>query len=114
MTLNNVSNPEPRVGANKGPSSDLAESVAGEEDPGASVDLARAAAPGRSDPPAARRDNGDKDSRTPTSPSGETLLGTPESGQEACPRCGGTGTLAGRDCPECQGSGKLNVGIGGV
>lgn len=77
-------------------------------------DLALAAGSGRSDRPAARCDNEGKDSQAPTSPSGETLLGTPESGQEACPRCGGSGTLAGRDCPECQGSGKVNVGIGGV
>jgi len=55
---------------------DLAESVAGEEDPGASLDV----------------------------PMTEDL----------CPRCGGSGKLAGRDCPECQGTGKVTVGIGGA
>lgn len=114
MTINNVSHPGRRGGVNKGPPLDLAESVAGEEDPGASVDLALAAGPGRSNRPGARCDNAGKDSQAPMGPSGETLLGTPESGQEACPRCGGSGTLAGRECPECQGSGKVNVGIGGV
>ena len=92
---------------------DLAESVAGEEDPGAAIDL-EMASPGRSDPPLGRRDNERQDAQTPTSPSGEALLDMPESGHDACPRCGGSGTLAGRECPECQGSGKLNVGIGGV
>ena len=61
---------------------DLSQSVAGEEDPGASIDMARAAAasPGRPDQPAA----------------GETF----------CPTCGGSGKLAAGTCPECEGTGK--------
>lgn len=67
--------------SNSGPAPDLAESVAGEEDPGASVDV-----------PA----------------------GTAGTGEDVCPRCGGSGSLAGRECPECLGSGKVNAGIGGA
>lgn len=62
---------------------DLAESVAGEEDPGASVDLALPA-------------------------------GTPGTGDDACPRCGGSGRSGDRACPDCRGTGKVNVGIGGA
>lgn len=63
------------------PAPDLSESVAGEEDPGASLDI----------PPA-----------------------TPGTGEAPCPKCGGSGTLAGSSCPECQGTGKVTVGIGGA
>jgi RecJ-like exonuclease len=63
---------------------DLAgESVAGEEDPGASIDLAAAAA------------------RQPT--------GTPGISEDVCYTCGGTGRLNGSACPECEGTGKINA-----
>jgi hypothetical protein len=75
---------------------DLSESAAGEEDPGAVLDI----------PPTA--------SQTPMSPGDEAPLGTPGTGENVCPRCGGTGKLAGRECPECQGTGKVTVGIGGA
>jgi hypothetical protein len=65
---------------------DLAESVAGEEDPGAAIDLPMAAA----------------------------APGTPGTGEDVCPRCGGSGKLAGGDCPVCQGTGKVTVGTGGA
>jgi hypothetical protein len=55
------------------PPLDLTESAAGEEDPGAALDL-------------------------PVKPTGP--------GDDACPSCGGTGKLAGRDCPMCHGTGK--------
>lgn len=78
---------------------DLAESVAGEEDPGAGVDLSIGNAPGRAD--------------QPMSPGDQAPVGTPGTGQTVCPRCGGSGQLAGRACSECEGTGKINVGIGG-
>jgi hypothetical protein len=64
---------------------DLAQSVAGEEDPGASV-----------------------------SPGDEAVPGTPGTGERPCPDCGGSGRQAGRDCPACQGTGKVTAGIGGA
>jgi hypothetical protein len=94
---------------------DLAESVAGEEDPGASVDVAMAAnAPGRSDQPAGRRGNEPVGAQPPMSPGDEAPPGTPGTGEDVCPRCGGSGKLAGGDCPVCQGTGKVTVGIGGA
>jgi hypothetical protein len=75
----------------------FSESVAGEEDPGASVDLV--AAPRAS--PAPRE--GD-----------DAPPGTPGTGEALCPACGGSGSVAGgARCPECNGTGKVTRGIGG-
>jgi hypothetical protein len=63
------------------------ESVAGEEDPGASLDL-----PPANDVPSA----------------------TPGTGENVCPKCGGSGKVVGITCTECQGSGKVTRGIGGA
>lgn len=65
---------------------DLSESVAGEEDPGASIDIA---------------------------PGDQAAPGTPGAGDTVCPACGGSGRRGVGDCPECQGTGKVVVGIGG-
>ena len=59
-------------------------SVAGEEDPGASLDAGDEAAPG-----------------------------TPGTGEAPCQRCGGSGKIAGTACPTCGGTGKVVHGIGG-
>jgi hypothetical protein len=64
---------------------DLSTSAAGEEDPGASI------APGDQAP-----------------------AGTPGTGEDVCPDCGGSGQRAGKQCPTCQGTGKVTVGIGGA
>ncbi|WPH22492.1 hypothetical protein [Variovorax paradoxus] len=71
----------------------FAESVAGEEDPGASVDLVQ--------PP-------------PMRPGDEAPQGTPGTGETVCRLCGGSGrSKDGEPCPQCGGTGKVNVGIGG-
>jgi rubrerythrin len=94
---------------------DLAESVAGEEDPGASVDLsAAAAAPGRSDQPAGNRGNQPSGGQAPMSPGDEAPAGTPGTGEDVCPNCGGSGRAASGACPICGGTGKVTVGIGGA
>jgi len=94
---------------------DLAESVAGEEDPGASVDLALSAdSPGRSDQPAGQRGDQPSGAPAPMAPGDEAPAGTPGTGEDVCPRCGGSGQLGGRTCPDCEGSGKVTVGIGGA
>jgi hypothetical protein len=100
-------------GASTGKELDLAESVAGEEDPGASVELTAGAMPGRSDQPAS---GGDKPTggQAPMRPGDEAPEGTPGTGETVCPRCGGSGKLGASDCPDCQGSGKVTVGIGGA
>jgi hypothetical protein len=94
---------------------DLAESVAGEEDPGASVDLALSAdLPSRSDQPAGPRGDEPAGAQPPMAPGDEAPAGTPGTGEDVCPRCGGSGQLGGGACPDCQGTGKVNVGIGGA
>lgn len=94
---------------------DLAESVAGEEDPGASVDVAPSAElPGRSDQPAGGRGDEPSGKQAPMAPGDEAPAGTPDTGEDVCPRCGGSGRLGARTCPDCQGTGKVNVGIGGA
>jgi hypothetical protein len=95
---------------------DLAESVAGEEDPGASIDMAAAQAnsPGRSDQPAGQRGDQPSDAAPPMSPGDEAPQGTPGTGENVCPDCGGSGQRAGRACPTCEGTGKVTVGIGGA
>lgn len=94
---------------------DLAESVAGEEDPGASIDLAlNAGSSGRSDQPAGQRAGQPSGGSPPMSPGDEAPVGTPGTGEDVCPKCGGRGTVDGATCPECGGTGKVNVGIGGA
>ncbi|MBA3772534.1 MAG: hypothetical protein H0X13_08650 [Ramlibacter sp.] len=68
---------------------DLAESVAGEEDPGASIDLT-------------------------VLPGNQLPGGAPGPGDNLCPNCGGSGHAAEGDCPVCLGTGKVTVGIGGT
>lgn len=101
--------------SNSGPALDLAESVAGEEDPGAAVDVSLSSdRPGSSDQPAGARPDKRSGGQRPMKPGDEAPAGTAGTGENVCPRCGGSGTLAGRECPECLGTGKVNVGIGGA
>ena len=94
---------------------DLAQSIAGEEDPGASIDLSiEAGSPARSDQPAGRRADEPTGAPPPMSPGDEAPVGTPGTGEDVCPSCGGTGRIGGQTCPECEGTGKVNVGIGGA
>jgi hypothetical protein len=50
----------------------------------------------------------------PLAPGDEAPAGTPGTGEDICPLCGGRGKDdSGQTCRECQGTGKVNVGIGG-
>jgi hypothetical protein len=95
---------------------DLHESVAGEEDPGASLDLAvrTPASPGASDQPAGAAGAQPGAPTPPMAPGDEAPVGTPGTGEDLCRACGGSGMLNGAACPECEGTGKINVGIGGA
>jgi DnaJ-class molecular chaperone len=73
---------------------DLKESVAGEEDPGASLDVAVADEAGMK-------------------PGDQAPPGSPSAGENVCARCGGSGRLGASDCPDCGGTGKITTGIGG-
>ena len=87
---------------------DLAsESVAGEEDPGASLDMSvGSSSPGSgtgpvSEPPAT------------LNPGDEAPAGTPGTGENICRECGGSGRVGEAVCAFCNGSGKVIVGVGG-
>jgi hypothetical protein len=84
---------------------DLSRPVAGEEDPGATIEPAASAGATRSGGPAGPP--------APMRPGDEAPAGTPGTGEDVCPACGGAGRLSGRACPACQGSGRVNRGIGG-
>ncbi|MFV0625102.1 hypothetical protein ACBY01_13980 [Sphingomonas sp. ac-8] len=49
----------------------------------------------------------------PSTPGDDVAPGTPGTGENLCPRCGGTGRIDGSECPECEGTGKVIEGIGG-
>jgi hypothetical protein len=48
------------------------------------------------------------------SPGDEAPVGTPGTGLDVCPRCGGSGRVNGETCANCDGTGQVNVGIGGA
>ncbi|HEX6363556.1 MAG TPA: hypothetical protein VFZ93_11390 [Albitalea sp.] len=50
----------------------------------------------------------------PMAPGDEAPAGTPGTGEDVCPRCGGSGRLGASMCPECEGRGKVIRGIGGA
>ena len=99
------------------------ESVAGEEDPGASMDVtaaikanqvAVAQMTGASNPPAGGGIRQPSGAQAPMSPGDDAPPGTPGTGENVCPGCGGSGQQAGSECAQCQGTGKVTVGIGGA
>lgn len=49
---------------------------------------------------------------SPAHPGDETPPGSPQSAEGLCPRCGGSGRIAGNDCPDCEGSGTVTVIVG--
>lgn len=46
-------------------------------------------------------------------PGDEAPPGTPDTGEDVCPRCEGEGAVGGEDCPVCGGTGYVITGIGG-
>ena len=79
---------------------DLETSVAGEEDPGASNDVGSAVESQRP--------------RNDMAPGDQAPRGTPGTGEDVCPECGGSGRTARGACPNCAGTGKVTVAIGGA
>ena len=94
---------------------DLATSVAGEEDPGASMDMAvPSGTEGRNDQPAGQPPMQPSNAQAQMAPGDEAPTGTPSTGESVCPQCGGSGKLGASACPDCLGTGKVIVGIGGA
>ncbi|MEO5660010.1 MAG: hypothetical protein ABIQ90_09455 [Polaromonas sp.] len=85
------------------------ESVAGEEDPGAALDMSGSS-------PSAKE--GGSQAVTPASeplnPGDEAAAGTPGTAENICRECGGSGRVKNAVCPSCNGSGKVIVGVGGA
>lgn len=51
--------------------------------------------------------------RPDLAPGDEAPPGTPGSGEDVCPRCGGSGKVDGTRCEECAGTGRVIHGVGG-
>ena len=47
-------------------------------------------------------------------PGDQAPPGTPGTGENVCPKCGGTGTSEGAPCRHCGGTGVVIEGIGGA
>lgn len=71
------------------------ESVAGEEDPGAALDMPAGGA-------------------AALNPGDEALPGTPGTGENLCRECRGSGRLNNAACTACGGTGKITTGVGGA
>lgn len=48
----------------------------------------------------------------PKNPGDEVAQGTPQTGEDVCPRCQGSGQVEGGSCPDCGGSGTVIVNVG--
>ena len=53
-------------------------------------------------------------SNEPLNPGDQAVPGTPGTGENLCPDCGGTGRIDAGECPTCGGTGKVVEGIGGA
>lgn len=49
----------------------------------------------------------------PSKPGDDAPPGTPGTGENLCPRCGGAGKVEAGPCPTCAGTGVVNSGVGG-
>lgn len=50
----------------------------------------------------------------PLNPGDDAAPGTPGTGENICPQCGGSGEWQGSECAQCGGSGRVIEGIGGA
>ena len=95
------------------------ESVAGEEDPGASLDMPAGASSSSSSssyfsPGASPGSGGAPAVPDLPDPVQETPAATPFPGEKTCRECGGSGQFGASACPRCNGSGKVAVRQGGA
>lgn len=49
----------------------------------------------------------------PLHPGDQAAPGTPGTGENLCPACGGDGQIDGKPCATCEGTGTVITGIGG-
>jgi RecJ-like exonuclease len=50
----------------------------------------------------------------PLNPGDQAAPGTPSTGENSCPECGGSGTIDGKECENCGGTGRIIQVIGGA
>jgi len=50
----------------------------------------------------------------PMNPGDAAPPGTPGTGENLCPECGGTGRCEGRECANCGGTGRVVQAVGGA
>ena len=55
----------------------------------------------------------DEMSVEPLNPGDDAAPGTPGTGENVCPTCGGSGRIDGAECAVCGGTGRVIEGIGG-
>ena len=70
------------------------------------------AVPPANDQPAGDHEVTDTSAQTAMNPGDEAPTGTPGTGENVCPRCGGSGKQGTSACPDCGGTGRVNVNIG--
>ncbi|WP_426144495.1 hypothetical protein [Polaromonas sp. DSR2-3-2] len=118
MTQQPAPSPAGRMNQSTGPASKTAsgsapevnadsQSVAGEEDPGAALDMSGALPP-KPFVVTVPMPTGS------VNPGDEAPEGTPGTGEGLCRDCGGSGRVGDAACPSCRGSGMVIVGIGGA
>lgn len=80
------------------------------DNPGQNQSSAPGASQGANDQPAGAQSG----PAAPMAPGDEAPQGTPGTGEDICPDCGGSGKQGAVQCATCQGTGLLTVGIGGA
>jgi hypothetical protein len=84
--------------------------------PEPSESFERASSPAAQDQPAERGGRAGAQAPTrPMAPGDEAPAGSPGTGEDVCPACGGSGRADdGGACTTCAGAGTVTVGIGGA
>lgn len=110
--MNSQATPQAGASASPDPVNLASESVAGEEDPGASMDMDTSSGSGNAAAsgavPVKAAGSG------AANPGDEAAPGTPGTGENICRECGGSGRIDGAPCASCGGTGKVTVGVGGA
>ena len=70
------------------------------------------AVPPASDQPAVPPEVPDTGAQAFKNPGDEVPPGTPGTGENVCPRCGGSGKQGASACSDCGGTGRVNVNVG--
>ena len=64
--------------------------------------------------PKTKQTESERDTKRAQNPGDQARPGTPATGQNLCPECGGSGRIHGQPCRNCGGTGRVIEGIGGA